>query len=98
MAFRNSNNCLSRTTRVDRFLIAVVGVLLFALALSPGKAQIVGEIEANIPFPFHAGDTRFPAGKCAIHMLDDSDLSIMEISSTDGAFLTSAKEVIGDDL
>jgi hypothetical protein len=87
MAFRNRNNCLPRTTRVGRYLLAVVGVLLFALAISPGKAQaqIIGEIEVNIPFPFHASDAKFPAGKYVIHMLDDSDQSIMEISSADSS-------------
>jgi hypothetical protein len=85
MAFRNSNNCLPRTTRVGTYLLAVVGVLLFALAISPGKAQaqILGKIEANIPFPFHVGDARFPAGKYVVHMLEDTDPSVMEISSAD---------------
>ena len=87
MFFRNNNNCLPRTTRVGTYLLAVVGILLFALAISPGKtdAQIIGDIEASVPFPFHVGDAKLPAGKYFIRVLDDSDPSIMEISSPDGS-------------
>jgi hypothetical protein len=46
---------------------------------SPVHAQLVGSMEADIPFQFHAGDTKLPAGKYVIRMLDDSDLTIMEI-------------------
>jgi len=61
--------------------------LVFTLTLSPSKAhaQINGEIEATIPFQFHAGNTKLPAGKYVIHVLDNSDLTIMEISSADGS-------------
>jgi hypothetical protein len=65
------------------FFIAV----LFALSLHPAKAhaQIVGEIEVNVPFQFYAGNAKFPAGKYTLHMLDNSDLRIMEISTADGS-------------
>ena len=48
-------------------------------------AQIVGDMEANIPFQFHVGNTKLPPGKYVIHVLDDSDLTMMEISSADGS-------------
>ena len=77
----------SRTgTKVQQLLALFVG-LVFAMALRPGKAhaQVSGEIEANIPFQFHAGNTKLPAGKYVIHVLDNTDLSVMEISSADGS-------------
>ena len=65
------------------FLIAV----LFALMVCPSKApaQIIGNLEVNIPFQFHAGDAKLPAGKYIIHTVDNSDLTLMEISSEDGS-------------
>ena len=76
-----------RTRTKGRHLLALFIGLFFALTIYPGKAhaQIVGDIEANIPFQFHAGDTKLPAGKYVIHVLDNSDLTIMEISSADGS-------------
>lgn len=61
--------------------------LLFALTICPSNAhaQIIGNLEVTIPFPFHAGNAKLPAGKYIIHMLDNSDLTVMEISSTDGS-------------
>src|SRR5580692_1195690 len=38
---------------------------------SPVHAQLVGSMEADIPFQFHAGDTKLPAGKYVIRMLVD---------------------------
>lgn len=59
----------------------------FALAMYPPEAhaQIVGELRADIPFPFYVGNTKLPPGKYTIHMLDNSDLTIMEISSDNGS-------------
>ncbi len=48
-------------------------------------AQVMGAMEANIPFSFHAGNAKLPAGKYRIHVLDDSDAAEMEITSADGA-------------
>jgi len=60
--------------------------LIFALTMHPSKAraQVIGNLEADIPFQFHAGNTELPPGKYIIHVLDNSDLTIMEISSADG--------------
>jgi hypothetical protein len=67
-------------------LLTFFFALVFASAIYPAKAdaQIVGDIEANIPFQFHAGNTKFPAGEYRIHVMDNTDLSVMEISSMDG--------------
>ena len=68
-------------------LLSLFIALVFALALYPSKAQaqIVGEIEANIPFQFHAGNVKLPAGRYFIHVLDNTDLTVMEITSADGS-------------
>ncbi len=70
-----------------RYLLSLLIALVFALTIYPTKAhaQIIGDLEVNIPFQFHAGNTKLPAGKYRIHMLDDSDLTVMEISSADGS-------------
>ena len=68
-------------------LLSLFIVLVFALTMYPSKAQaqIDGDIEATISFPFHAGNAKFPAGKYFIHLLDDSDQTMMEIRSADGS-------------
>jgi len=73
-------------TRV-RYLLSLLIAMVFALTIYPTKAhaQIIEDLEVNIPFQFHAGNTKLPAGKYRIHMLDDSDLTVMEISSADGS-------------
>jgi hypothetical protein len=67
-------------------LLSLFIALVFAITLYPSKAQaqIIGEMEANIPFQFHAGNVRLPAGRYFIHVLDNTDLTVMEISSADG--------------
>ena len=68
-------------------LLSLFIALVFALTTHPTKAQaqIVGNLEADIPFQFHVGNTKLPPGKYTIHVLDNSDLTMMEISSTDGS-------------
>ena len=68
-------------------LLSVFIALVFALTVYPTKAQaqIVGNLEADIPFQFHVGNVKLPLGKYTIHVLDNSDLTMMEISSTDGS-------------
>jgi hypothetical protein len=70
-----------------RHLLSFFFALVFALTIYPTQAhaQIIGDVEAKIPFQFHAGNTKFPAGEYRIHVLDNSDLSVMEISSVDGS-------------
>ena len=60
-------------------------VLALTVSASKAKAQVTGDLEANIPFQFHVGNTKLPAGEYRIHPLDDSDLTVMEISSADGS-------------
>jgi|SRR5580692_9266014 hypothetical protein len=67
-------------------LISLFIALVFALTIYPAKAhaQIIGDLEVNIPFQFHAGNAKLPAGDYRIHVLDNSDMTVMEISSVDG--------------
>ncbi len=67
-------------------LLSLFIALVFALTFyaSNAHAQIVGALEVNIPFQFHAGNAKLPPGKYIIRMLDDSDLTVMEIASADG--------------
>jgi len=62
--------------------------LLIAALVAPGgakaHAQIVGAIEADIPFPFYVGSGKFPAGKYYFRETDAVNASVMEISSVDG--------------
>jgi len=47
-------------------------------------------VEFTIPFfQFHAGNAKLPAGNYRCTPLDNSDLSIMELSSVDGSALRS---------
>jgi len=70
-----------------RYLLSLVIAIVFALTIYPPKAhaQIIGDLEVNIPFAFHAGNTKLPAGNYRIHMLDNTDLTVMEIISADGS-------------
>jgi hypothetical protein len=72
-----------KTTRYQLLFIAS----LIALTMYPIKsqAQIIGSLEADIPFQFHVGSVKLPAGKYTIRVLDNSDLNLMEISSADGS-------------
>jgi hypothetical protein len=75
-----------KSTRGNQVLSLFVSlVLALTIGASKAKAQIIGDLEVNVPFQFHVGNTKLPAGKYVIHMLDDSDLKVMEISSADGS-------------
>jgi hypothetical protein len=73
-------------TRKYQLLSLFIAIVL-ALTMYPTKAraQIVGNLEADIPFQFHVGNAKLPPGKYNIHVLDNSDLTVMEISSADGS-------------
>jgi hypothetical protein len=64
-------------------LLGFIGVGLGMSTIS-AQGQIIGQLEANIPFTFHAGGAKLPPGKYTIHVLDDTDLNEMEIRSADG--------------
>jgi len=64
-------------------LLGFIGVVLSMSTIS-AQGQIIGQLEADIPFTFHAGGAKLPPGKYTIHVLDNTDLSLMEIQSADG--------------
>ena len=74
-------------TRGHHRLMLFFMALVFALALYPNQAhaQIIGNLEVNIPFQFHAGNVKLPPGKYLVHMLDSSDPGVMEITNADGS-------------
>ena len=67
-------------------LLPLFLTLLFAMSFWPARAQaqIIGNLEADVPFQFHVGNTALPAGRYMIHELEGSDLTVMQISSADG--------------
>lgn len=88
MFMEKTNSTQEGQNRMQKHhLLSLFVALVFAAIIypSPTHAQIVGSVEADIPFQFHAGDARLPAGKYVIRMVDDSDLKIMEISKPDGS-------------
>ena len=68
-------------------LLSLFIALIFVLAIHATKAeaQIDREIEANIPFEFHAGSAKLPPGKYSIQWLEDTDLQMMQIRSADSS-------------
>jgi hypothetical protein len=81
------NSHASRRMTSGQYLLSLFIALVFALAIYPSKAQaqIIGNLEVNIPFQFHAGNAKLPAGQYRIQVLDNTDLTVMEISSIDGS-------------
>jgi hypothetical protein len=80
----NSHGGRKVTSR--QYLLSLFCALVFALTMIPSKAQaqILNDFEVKVPFQFHVGNTKLPAGQYLIHVLDGSDLSVMEITSADG--------------
>jgi hypothetical protein len=62
----------------------------FVLGIYPSKAQaqVVGDLEVNIPFQFQAGNAKLPAGEYRIHVVGDSNLTVMRISAADDSTST----------
>jgi hypothetical protein len=81
------NGYAGHQPKLGHRLFCLLVVLILAWAMHPGivHAQIVGSIEVNIPFQFHAGSAKLPPGNYTIRVLDSSEPTIMEISSADGA-------------
>jgi hypothetical protein len=79
-------HAIRNRTRGQR-LLPLFMAFVFALAIYPSSAhaQITDTLEVNIPFQFHAGNTKLPPGNYSIHMLENSDLKFMEITSADGS-------------
>ena len=76
-------------------LLSCFVALVFVLTMHSTKAQaqIVGNLEVDIPFQFHAGNAKLPPGKYTLHLLENTDLTVMEITSVDNS--TSALFEVG---
>jgi len=85
-AINRAHTSHSKTPRTGNLLSLFIA-LAFTLSISPTKAhaQIVGGLDVTIPFQFHAGDAKLPPGKYVIHTVNNTDLTLMEISSADGS-------------
>jgi len=59
--------------------------LLSLLSVMPLPAQIDNGVDFTTTFPFHAGNTRMPAGSYKITQAD-FDTSVLQIQSKDGAY------------
>jgi hypothetical protein len=77
---QTNHNATKRLLMVPLFIVFV-----FTMFPNKAHAQVIDTLEVNIPFQFHAGNARLPAGKYSIHVLDNSDLRFMEITSADGS-------------
>ena len=73
----------TRRYQLASLFIALVAAITMYPTNAP--AQIVGSLQADIPFQFHVGNVKLPSGKYTIRALDNSDLNLMEISSADGS-------------
>src|SRR6266446_2553721 len=84
-----------RKTSVQKLLSLLV-LSVFALTLFAGKAhaQIVGDLDVNIPFQFHAGNTKLPAGKYRIHMMDGSTSALFQVQESDANSAPAKSELI----
>jgi hypothetical protein len=93
MIFHNLNkkrNFMKLQETRKHLLLALFIALAFVLTMYPTKAQaqIVDQLNAHIPFQFHAGTAKFPAGKYIFQLLDNPDLTVMEIGSVNGSTST----------
>ena len=69
-----------------RRLITITLPSCLALILCAGmaKAEITGEIDADIPFQFHVANTTLPAGNYVFRMISGTDMRAMTVTGEDG--------------
>ena len=82
----HSNKITTKAHQMTWLFVAFV----FAFMMYPGKAhaQVIGTLEANIPFEFHAGTAQLPPGEYSIRMLENSGLQFMQIVNRDNSSST----------
>src|SRR5437773_10676201 len=80
---------------VQQFLSLLL-LPVFALTIFAGKAsaQIEGDLDADIPFQFPVGTRELPPGKYRVHVLDETNLRVMPITSAHGS--SSARLQVAD--
>ena len=66
------------------YLASFLVTLACLLASTPAYAHEIDQIEADVPFAFHAGNAEFPKGKYTFHITESSGICTMEVRSADG--------------
>lgn len=74
---------LQKTKRNQLLSLFIALIFVLAMHTTKAEAQIDRELEANIPFEFHAGSAKLPPGKYSIQWLEDANLTMMQIRSAD---------------
>ncbi len=70
--------------QISMLAVSVV-VLVTMAAFATTHAQTTNQFTADIPFDFHVGGERFPAGEYTIRCLNpSSDVKILQLRKTDG--------------
>ena len=66
-------------------LAASVVVLVTMAAVTTTQAQTTNQFTADIPFDFHVGGEKFPAGEYTIRCLNpSSDVKVLQLRKTNG--------------
>jgi hypothetical protein len=69
--------------RAGKLLILLC--FLMGVGTATASAQLIGALEVNVPHPFFVNNTKLPAGKYMVRLLDDIEsANMMEIQTVDG--------------
>jgi len=84
------NTHAGREAASRKYLPPLIIAVALVLGIYPSKAQaqVVGDLEVKIPFQFQAGNAKLPAGEYRIHVVGDSNLTVMRISAADDSTST----------
>jgi hypothetical protein len=72
---------MHRLFRCRNLIVALAFVATLALGATAANAQLVGDLEANIPFTFQVDNTRLPAGEYYMRPFGDLGDNVLEIES-----------------
>jgi hypothetical protein len=79
----NGGEHMHRLYKGKNLLVVVAFVAATALSTVTAHAQLVGEIEANIPFAFSADNARLPAGQYYVRSAQEIGGTVLELESAD---------------
>jgi hypothetical protein len=68
--------------RAGKLLILLC--FLMGVGTATASAQLIGALDVTVPHPFFVGNSKLPAGKYMVRVLDDTSPNMMEIQSVDG--------------
>lgn len=72
---------MHRLFRCRNLIVALAFVATVALGATTASAQLVGDLEATIPFAFNVENTRLPAGEYYMRPVGDLGDNVIEIES-----------------